>query len=225
MVTMEYVTYTFRHKIEDFFIFADENIKEVKITVANGGTSDDSSQTYVNIIWNNWTADNHESYTNGVFKYWMGESNGTGTTIVNNCYQTPVHKETEEEKKLRLVKEEQWKKEAEEREKENRRRLEMRKIAEDRAFQLLLDHLTENQKEIYTKTGCIPIKGSLGGDFQIDKMGSIYEVDKLGKKINSICIHPQEEFPMGDVILSKKLFFEICEEEARKVGHFNHYSS
>jgi len=204
----------------DLVIYIEEGVKEVSVrVVCNNETSDNS--------WRYWTNNTYTAYTSGAFVQWTTDSataNVGGCTLV--CQKQQLRQETEEQKCERLVKEEVAKEAvrvaAEELKKEQKRLKELRELSEKRALELLLDNLDGNQKEIYEKTGAIPVKPPSGRQYQIDgKSGTIYELNSAGKKISSICIHPQQSFPLADSILAKKLMFEICEEEARKIGNFS----
>ena len=209
----------------DLLIYVQEGVKEVNIEVACNNETTDGS-------WKYWATTAYTAYTSGAFVQWTNDSTTVNVGNVSNYkyqIQQPSPPETEEQKCERLAKEEVAKEAVrvanEKRAEEQKRLKELRVLSEKRALELLLDNLDVNQKEIYEKTGAIPIKAPSGRQYQIDgKSASIYELDSTGKRISSICIHPQQSFPLADSILAKKLMFEICEEEARKIGNFSNYS-
>lgn len=219
------IHYLFEPEIDrnsDLLIYVEEGVKEVNIEVACNNETTDGS-------WKYWTNNTYTAYTSDAFVQWTTDSVTANVSNVSNYkyqIQQPCPPETEEQKCERLAKEEVAKEAVrvanEKYAEEQKRKNELRVLSEKRALELLLDNLDDNQKEIYEKTGAIYVKPPSGRQYQIDgKSGTIYELNSAGKKISSICIHPQQSFPLADSILAKKLMFEICEEEARKIGNFS----
>ncbi len=124
--------------------------------------------------------------------------------------------ETEEQKQLRLALEEI----ARETEK---LRLEKQKQAEEKALQLLLDNLEENQVEIFKKTGCFVVTGQSGKKYKINK-GRVRNVEELredGTSERRMCFHPELLVPDYDTMLAQKLMLELNEPEARRIANFS----
>ena len=181
--------------------------------------------------WRSWTsADNS---TNGTYNYNIVYLSTGGYTMSDNNlyigapYQfvgeyagceiiTTIPEETEEQKQIRLVLEEV----ARETEK---LRLEKQKQAEEKALQLLLDNLEENQVEIFKKTGCFVVTGQSGKKYKINK-GRVRNVEELredGTSERRMCFHPELFVPDHDTMLAQKLMLELNEPEARRIANFS----
>jgi hypothetical protein len=208
----------------DLLIYVEKGVKEVHVEVAYNNETTDGS-------WRCWASNSYVTHTSDAFIQWTSD---TACSIDNDATnfnfvfpKQQLSQETEEQKRERLAREEAVRVAVEKRAEEQKRENELRTLSEKKALELLLDNLDINQKEIYEKTGAITVKPPSGRQYQIDgKSGSIYELNSDGRKVKSICIHPQHySFPLGDAILAKKLMFEICEEEARKIGHFSDCSA
>ncbi len=101
------------------------------------------------------------------------------------------------------------------------------RTAEEKALQLLLENLTENQAEIFKVTGAIPIESPSGRKYKINKGASrnIEEIDEKGIRKAHLCFHPCDyAIPVHDVMLAQKLMLEVCEEDARKIANFSYWS-
>ncbi len=104
-----------------------------------------------------------------------------------------------------------------------------RKLAEEKALQLLLENLEENQAEIFKKTGAIPVVARSGRRYSIRKgtSGNVDELDGQTAKAKArLCFHPVDySIPVYDVMLAQKLMLETSEEEARKIANISNYPS
>jgi hypothetical protein len=188
-----------------------------------------------NSVWTSWS-DSTEgcgtaSFNTQTWKVWSATTSGstcsatTGTAWyrwVDYDVVVPVRELTEEEKqanereRLRM---EQVAREAEERRKEEEKR---RQAAEEKALQLLLENLTENQAEVYKATGAIPVQCASGRKYHIRKgiAQNVHELDEKGATARRLCFHPSD-CPVYDVMLAQKLMLETAEEEARRIANFS----
>ncbi len=156
---------------------------------------------------NGYTISDNTLYIDAPYQF-VGEY--TGVQIITS---TP---ETEEQKQVRLVLEE-IAREAE------KLQLERQKQAEEKAMQLLLDNLEENQVEIFKKTGCFVVTGQSGKKYKINK-GRVRNVEELredGTPERRMCFHPELFVPDYDTMLAQKLMLEFNEPEARRIANFS----
>jgi hypothetical protein len=101
---------------------------------------------------------------------------------------------------------------------------ERRKAADERALQLLLDNMEENQKEIFEKTGAIPVTGQSGVKYLIRKgrTRNVEELDKNGRYLRRLCFHPSDwQIPDYDSMLTQKLMLEMAEDQVRRVANYS----
>lgn len=178
-----------------------------------------------------WTPTDNNS-TNGTYNYSTSNYPTGGYTVSSNNFYigvpyqfvgeyrgyqiiTPIP-ETEEQKQVRLIAEEV----ARETEKLY---LEKQTQAEEKALQLLLDNLEENQVEIFKKTGCFVVTGQSGKKYKINK-GRVRNVEELridGTPERRMCFHPELFVPDYDTMLAQKLMLELNEPEARRIANFS----
>lgn len=108
---------------------------------------------------------------------------------------------------------------------ERQRREQARKEGEKRALELLLDNLEANQKEIFEKTGAIPVVARSGKRYSIVKGSGVNEVDEKGNKVKHLCFHPDNEccynLPQEDKMLTQLLFLKFAEEDVRRIANFS----
>lgn len=197
---------------------------------------------YYSSTWDNWAtsgtstatstwrgcsnSDYYYTLTTSSNTVWVQRNDATGSTISDNQTWTnwqynyvtqPVRERTTEERQ---------------RDEEERIRLaelakekaEQAKIAEEKALQLLLENLTENQAEIFKMTGAIPVVCPSGRKYKIKK-GTSRNIIELGEKDETkafLCFHPCDyAIPVHDVMLAQKLMLEVCEEDARRIANFS----
>ncbi len=94
----------------------------------------------------------------------------------------------------------------EERRAEREKARKEKEMADERAKELLISILDDDQKIEFEKTGAISVK-AVGKNFKIRKgwTGNVDELDKSGKKIASYCIHPETRVPEYDNMTSQLL--------------------
>lgn len=124
-------------------------------------------------------------------------------------------------------------------ERETRRRLErqrrethrMLKEREKKAIEasrksrsLLMQYLTDAQREELLEKSYFIVKGSEGGLYAIYK-GSSGNVSELkdGKRVSGMCIHPNIWTPDFDTMLAQKMHLETDEKKFRKVANITRY--
>lgn len=88
-----------------------------------------------------------------------------------------------------------------------------------KAKRLLMDHLTDAQRSDYYKRGTFVICSSLTDKWRtlylIDNSfpnGNIFEIEK-GKVVANWCFHPEDPYPLDDILLTQKLLIETDHEE------------
>jgi hypothetical protein len=94
-------------------------------------------------------------------------------------------------------------------------RYEQRKLASDRAKQVLLEHLTPLQREMVEKNGWFVIEGGKSGKRYVIRTntiaGNIDEMDG-NKVVAKYCCHLPHQYPHSDHHLTQKLMLEWDEE-------------
>ena len=195
-----------------------------------GGTTSATSDT-----WSTWTSDHYytaTSPTSTVWVKWASCDTASASTISYTthtwegwnekyvAYEPPVRTEEQvrRDEEYRQRMEQLAREEAKRRDEENKRRQE----AEEKALQLLLENLTENQAEVYKATGAIPIECSSGRKYHIRKgiAQNVHELNEKGETARRLCFHPTG-CPVHDVMLAQKLMLETCEEDARRIANFS----
>ncbi len=182
-----------------------------------------SSYVYtVDMDWTTTTASNSTTYTIGDYNNyitstaWIGYEPYRSADNYEDRWVPIPEEETEEQKQRRLATE------AAVRE-IDRLHVEKQKQAEEKALQLLLDNLKENQIEIFKKTGCFVVMGQSGKKYKINK-GRVRNVEELredGTPERRMCFHPELQVPDYDTMLSQKLMLELNEHEARRIANFS----
>jgi hypothetical protein len=105
-------------------------------------------------------------------------------------------------------------------------RYEQRKLSTEKANQILLEHLTPDQREMVEKNGWFVIEGGKTGKiYRIGSKsiaGNVEELDEKGKVIAKYCCHLPHQYPQSDHLLTQKLMLEWDEEEfLRKANKSN----
>lgn len=96
-----------------------------------------------------------------------------------------------------------------------------RAVAEERATQLLVSVLSEEQRRDFAAYGHFFVDAPSGRRYRIDKgrSGNVKVVDKAGQWSESLCIHQQDYVPVPDTMLMQKLLIETAEAEFRAVAN------
>ena len=163
--------------------------------------------------WDYWAGNGTASIVASTWVYW---SDSTPYLQFKDWRYGSWEPETEEQKQLRLVSEELARVAEQE-------RLEKQRQAEEKALQLLLDNLEENQVEIFKKTGCFVVIGQSGKKYRINKgrLRNVEELKEDGTTEKRMCFHPELWVPDYDTMLAQKLMLEFSEQEARRVANFS----
>ena len=93
-----------------------------------------------------------------------------------------------------------------------------RNAAEEKAKELLLDLIGEDQLKIYEETGRIFVKGRKH-DYVVQKTGMVRRIEK--DRIQDLCIHLRERtrFPETDNVIALKLLIEANEKTVEKMAN------
>ncbi len=161
--------------------------------------------------WTNWATTSATDCTTNVA--WDRWSTGTFTLYPGKIIQPALTAE-----QSRQLEEQRQKEEI-----ERQHREENKRIAEERALQLLLENLDENQKAVYETTKAIPIKVKSGHLYRINKgrAGNVEQVNDKGIRLKKLCFHPTENVPDFDTMLAQKLMLECCEEDVLRIANIS----
>ncbi len=187
--------------------------------------------------WGIWTSSNCTTYiadsaSNTIWGTWSGDTLRINPTTSSTCWSnwifygdgTVVPGQINGQQVQPLPEEERQRYEQERIRMEELARERKRKVkeAEEKALQLLLENLTENQAEIFKLIGAIPVECQSGRKYHIRKgiSGNVHELNEKGETARRLCFHPTD-CPVYDVMLVQKLMLESCEEDARKIANFS----
>jgi hypothetical protein len=189
--------------------------------VTNSGTG--------STIWYNWCEDTVTSTSSTAWQKWISTAttasnvwltwNTTATASTRRIVPyaavelTAEQKAAEEErlKVMRKRQEAEAKRWAAEKAEKDR----IKKEADDRAYKLLTEHLTEQQLADFNEFGCFNVVSLKGNNYRINKgqVGNLDALDANGKTTARLCVHPQGGVPFGDIMLAQKLLLEAGEED------------
>ncbi len=104
-------------------------------------------------------------------------------------------------------------------------RREAKRIADEKARSLLIATLNEVQLERFERDECIPVDSEKGNKYLIRKsrIKNIDVLDENGNCKHRLCVHPEEQVPDYDTMLTQKLYLETCEDELLKVANIHGY--
>jgi hypothetical protein len=101
--------------------------------------------------------------------------------------------------------------------------IEKNRLSSEKAKQILLDHLTPEQRDTVEKNGWFVIEGGITGKrYKIKSggvAGNIEELDDNGKMIAKYCCHLSHVFPQSDHHLAQKLMLEWNESEFLRLAN------
>lgn len=184
-----------------------------------------------NGVWAQWTSTSSAmtscsnsiyQQSSGIWGQWVRVENNypQGTRIpfhdqhvlewyeIERIRLTPhtAHIQSYQAEKWRIAEEERKRKEA---------------AAEARANELLLRHLTKDQGEMYKKEKKFVVYGEDGKSYQVGYgwSGNVVEMSKDGKPVKRYCIHPAQQIPIPDHMLSQKLMLETDSKRFREVAN------
>jgi hypothetical protein len=83
-------------------------------------------------------------------------------------------------------------------------------LARATALEALKDHLNPEQEKEFREHKSFIVKTSLGTSYRIKegRSGNIEELDKDGKKVARLCVHPTMRVPDFDTMLTQKVWLE-----------------
>jgi hypothetical protein len=171
-------------------------------------TTTSSSSDYVWSTWASSDVTTCDSSTSYVWNSWVV----TGDTYVVASPERNIEEERAYQRQLEEQREENRKKYKEIEDK--------RKAAEEKAKQLLLDLIGEEQLTVYEKTGRVLVKGNKY-DYVIPRDGFIKRIEK--DKITDMCVHLKDRFsfPETDNVIAMMLAIKAEEKEVNKMANFH----
>jgi len=184
----------------------------------SGGTSSVTTGVASNQIWAAWNNSITCATTNATTLTFPSNSivwnawNSQFTFTVSNLGRV---KETDEQKQARLLQEQKWKAEREQADKD-------RKEAEAKAEALLLQNLNDIQKQQFKKHGFFKVH--IGGKIYKVNRGVSRNIQLIEEKtdhdkvLRTYCAYP-DGVPVGDVLLTQKLWLEANEAEFLRIAN------
>ena len=159
-------------------------------------------------IWANWVNGSNTITTTGSLA-WANWNNTSNSSIT-------LHPETPEQVTTRN---QRYENERKIRAEEDQKRIR----AEERATQLLVSVLSEEQCKDFAAHGYFFVDAPSGRRYRIDKgrSGNIKVIDRVtGVWTESLCVHQRDSIPIPDTMLMQKLLLETgAEEELRRVAN------
>ena len=193
-------------------------------TVWTGSDSGTSAAYTTASTWNYWN-DNSTATTTGItctddsWYYWTGSNVQEVRYVQPKLTKEQIEAQALEAKKRAEEMAERLKQiEATRKEKER-----LEKEAEARALVTLKENLDQEQIENLEKGSFIMVSVNSGNRYKINKgrVRNIEQVDAEGKRLRFLCVHPKDNVPNYDTMLSQKLMLEHCEDEVRKIANFS----
>jgi hypothetical protein len=181
---------------------------EVWYTWYDSGTTSATSQCYSTEIWDSWTTDYTVYGTTSTTAVWYRWIEGSPVYIPASDL-APKQTEAQRAEQDRVAEEnrQKWKKAEED-----------RKTAEEKAKQLLLDIIGEDQFKVFEKTGLLLVKGRKY-DYLINKEARVKRLEK--DKVVPLCIHPDNpySYPNSDRVVAAMLNAKFREDEFNKTAN------
>jgi hypothetical protein len=170
------------------------------------GTSSSTDTSTDTFTWSNWNTESSSTSTATCDTSWVAwniQYRSTYTARLKSPYERG-----DEERRLKALR---------------KKREEDKKVAEEKALQLLLDLIGEDQLKIYKETGRLFVKGNKY-DYIVQKSGFIKRVEK--DKITDLCVHLDNryKYPDTDNVVALKLALETDEDVILNKAN-NHGSS
>ena len=183
-----------------------------------------SSTTTTSDIWTGWNASTSTSYTTSscttgsVWVTWNGDN-----TVKYTPVQRSIPAPSQEEIDRRRERRDQERKESEERQKRYDEMERKREAAEEKAKQLLLDLIGEDQLKVYEETGRVFVKGRKQ-DYIVQRQGTVIQIQK--DKLVDMCVHLENrtKYPETDNVVAMKIMLETDEDRVLKLANQYEYS-
>lgn len=186
-------------------------------------TSTSSANSYIWYTWTSGTSSSTDTSTDTfTWSNWNTESSSTSTATCDTSWVTwniqyrstytarlkSPYERGDEERRLKALR---------------KKRKEDKKVAEEKALQLLLDLIGEDQLKIYKETGRLFVKGNKY-DYIVQKSGFIKRVEK--DKITDLCVHLDNryKYPDTDNVVALKLALETEEDVILNKANNHGYS-
>lgn len=186
-------------------------------TTATSATTISSCAVYYGSdqTWNSWNS-GCNSTSISANTYMSGDSYTIWGNWNHVSQRHGIQEETDEQRLQRQCLEERMRQNEVERQ---------RKYAEadEKAKKLLEECLDEEQKKTFRKDSFFLFEVKSGNRYKINKGCSrnIQQVDKEGKVLRHLCIHPRNNVPVYDTMLAQKLALEAEEEKVLKVANIS----
>lgn len=97
----------------------------------------------------------------------------------------------------------------------------VRSTAEERAWGLLLEHLTADQRRMLDRHGHFHVIGGRTGQTYRIRRGTQVNIDVIGGRgsvVHQLCFQPRGASTTGDTMLAQKVMLELDEDEALRVA-------
>jgi hypothetical protein len=157
--------------------------------------------TYTGATWTIWAS--NATTTSDTVNVWITwNTTASNTYYVGSNYQPPP--ETNEQRVQRI--ERQRVQEAE------------RVAAQERAEQLLRDHLTIEQAAQLLKSNNFDVISESGKRYRVRRGERVLALEGE-KATRQYCIHPEGGIPAGDVMLAQKLMLEAAELDFLRIAN------
>lgn len=164
--------------------------------------------------WDYWCSASTASTSNTVWVQWnVGQATRSSTVRWVQPRELTA-KEVAERAEANRLRQEEWARQEAEREAQ-------RKAAALVAEKLLLENLSQEQRQEYAHEKRFHVISQSGKRFQVKlgRAGNVMELNESGKGVNRFCIHPTEAVPDQDTMLAQKLLLETDEEKFRKIAN------
>ena len=96
------------------------------------------------------------------------------------------------------------------------------KACQERAIQLLKQHLSAAQREQFEKLSYFYVTGGYSRNTYRIRHGvqmNVEQLDQSGIPIRRLCFKPEGYLAVGDVMLAQKIALELFEKEALKIAN------
>lgn len=168
--------------------------------------------------WSHWCDTASTSSCGTTATVWHSWTCDTSATPVR-YYAPPAQRlQTPEERAKadadRLAREEAYRLAEAERAKKQRE-------ADARAEELLRRHLTLRQRRAYRRDRAFTVRARDGTSYRIKHgwAGNVEELNRAGRPVARLCIHPRESVPVADNLLAQKFMLETDPEAFRKIAN------
>lgn len=172
-------------------------------------------------FWHNWCEESHITRASSdyrVFRAWTEVHELEMAIHARDRRYNPIEViESEAEKRARLAREEQYRRDRAEQDRRFAEEAAKRKKAEETAMELLMGFLSKEQREMLKKLNYFLVTAKSGRIYRIEQgsHGNVKVVDKNNRMLEKLCIQPTG-VPYGDSMLMQKMMIETAEDVFRK---------